>query len=274
MAAVKGRFQALLLVLTGAAVLRISLLSEVYLRYVKAGLRPLLIATGAVLLVLGLLAAVREARSYARARLTEPEDEHPVLAEPEDGHAGHGHDHAHGPRVAWLLYVPAVMLLLFAPPALGSYTAARDDVMAASRTATFPDLPATGPVPMAVRDFSARAIYDTEHSLRGRTVRLTGFVTPGDDGRWYLSRLLIQCCAADAGVMKVEVFGMRAPAADTWVTVTGVWRPLGSPGSEEARPALDATGLEKIPEPTDPYDDRPPADAGADGRPGDSAAAP
>ncbi|MET9514832.1 TIGR03943 family protein [Streptomyces sp. NPDC002994] len=242
MAAVRDRFQALLFVLMGAAVLRISLLSELYLRYVKEGLRPLLIATGVVLLLLGLAAAVREARGYAQ---------------PHGG--GEGHDHAHGPRVGWLLYVPAVMLLLFAPPALGSYTAARDEVQADSLAGTFPALPDTDPLPLSVRDFSSRAVYDTERSLRDRTVRISGFVTPGDDGRWYLSRLLIQCCAADAGVLKVEVYGAQAPAADTWVVVTGIWQPTGPAGSDAARPALNATAVEEIPEPADPYRDTAPA---------------
>ncbi|MGW7467041.1 TIGR03943 family putative permease subunit [Streptomyces xantholiticus] len=255
----KRRFQALLLLLIGAALLRISLLSEVYLRYVKAGLRPLLVATGVLLLVLGLAAAIREARAYVHEpSADEDEDDHHHHGNHQDGDAD-GHDHAHGPRVAWLLYVPAVMLLLFAPPALGSYTAARDEIQATSLAGSFPALPDTDPLPLPVRDFSSRVVYDTEGSLRGRTVRMTGFVTPGEDGTWYLSRLLIQCCAADAGVLKVEVHGARAPAADTWVTVTGVWQPTGPAGSDEAEPALIATTVEEIPEPTDPYDDTAPA---------------
>jgi uncharacterized repeat protein (TIGR03943 family) len=257
---VKRRFQALLLLLIGAAVLRISLLSEVYLRY-KAGLRPLLVTCGVLLLVLGLAAVVGEARAFVRER---PADEEERDHHHEDHHGGEdGHGHAHGPRVAWLLYVPAAMLLLFAPPALGSYTAARDEVQAASLAGTFPALPDTDPLPLPVREFSSRAVYDTEDSLRGRTVRLTGFVTPGEDGGWYLSRLLIRCCAADAGVLKVEVHGARAPAADTWVTVTGVWHPTGPAGSEEAEPALNVTTVEEIPDPTDPYDDVAPAAEGS-----------
>ncbi|MER7486561.1 hypothetical protein ABTY20_11810 [Streptomyces sp. NPDC126497] len=38
----------------------------------------------------------------------------------EDGH-GHVHFHAGGPRVTWLLALPAAALLLFPPPAPGSY---------------------------------------------------------------------------------------------------------------------------------------------------------
>ncbi|MFF8831257.1 TIGR03943 family putative permease subunit [Streptomyces sp. NPDC015131] len=253
------RFQIALLVLLGAAVLRVSLLSELYLRYVKAGLRLPLIATGVLLLALGVAAAVREARAHLRDRPADQATDAPERAHGSGGDDGHGHSHAHGPRVAWLLYVPAVMLLLFAPPALGSYTAARDEMVAGPRTGTFPPLPEGDPLPLAVRDFSARAVHDTGRSLDGRTVRLTGFVTPGEDGGWYLSRLLIACCAADAGVLKVRVHGAGAPPADAWVTVTGVWRPAGRPGADDARPELDATGVERAAQPKDPYADTPPA---------------
>jgi uncharacterized repeat protein (TIGR03943 family) len=256
---VKRPFQTLLLLLTGAAVLRISLLGELYLRYVKAGLRPLLIATGVLLLALGLAAAVQETLTHVRGRLADEEG----LDHRHQDHLGAEHTHAtHGPRIAWLLYVPAVLLLLFAPPALGSYTAARDDSLAGSGAGAFPALPPTDPLPLPVREFTSRAVYDTEHSLRGRTVHVSGFVTPGDEGRWYLSRLLIQCCAADAQVLKVEVRGARAPASDTWVTVTGMWHPTGPAGSAETYAALDATAVEEIPEPADPYGDKAPT-AGA-----------
>ncbi|MBK3638280.1 hypothetical protein JHN52_36530, partial [Streptomyces sp. MBT97] len=49
---------AALLLLTGGAVLRITLLGDLYLRYVQAGLRPYLIVSGAALVLLGLVTAV------------------------------------------------------------------------------------------------------------------------------------------------------------------------------------------------------------------------
>ncbi|MBA2951554.1 TIGR03943 family putative permease subunit [Streptomyces himalayensis] len=282
----RRRFEVLLLLLAGAAVLRISLFSELYLRYVKPGLRPLLIATGALLVLLGLVAAVREAIGYARGRRDAYQDAgheeghsphaghewvHPPHAGHEEGHSEdavheRGHAHSHGPRVGWLLYLPAVLLLLFAPPALGSYTASREAARAAQGAGTFPALPDTNPLPLTVREFSSRAVYDTGKSLKDRTVLLTGFVSPsdgGDEGTWYLSRLVVGCCAADAQVFKVEIHGATALDADTWVTVTGVWRPTGAPGSEAAEPALDASAVRKIHEPSNPYDDAAPAADGS-----------
>ncbi|GAA2801009.1 TIGR03943 family protein [Kitasatospora paracochleata] len=215
---------ALLLVLTGAALLRVSLLSDLYLRYVKEGLRPLLIASGAVLLLLGLVSVL----------------------------AGDGRrDPQHRPRSAWLLAPPAAMLLIFAPPALGSYTVAHDGSGAIARRTHFSALPDQGTLDLTLTDFTARAAWDDSHSLAGRTVRLTGFAAPAADGTWQLSRVIVTCCAADARTLKVAIHGITAPPADTWVTVTGVWRPT----SGRSAPGLDATALTRIPQPRNPYRD-------------------
>ncbi|MGW0912954.1 TIGR03943 family putative permease subunit [Streptomyces sp. NPDC002784] len=219
---------AVLLLLLGAAVLRISLFSEVYLRYVQPGLRPYLVVSGAVLVVLGLVAAGRSA------------------------HTGPG------PRVAWLLALPALALLLFPPPALGSYSAEREAAeRAAQGVGTFPALPAGDPVDLTLGEFSSRAVYDSERSLKGRTVRLTGFVTHDADGTWYVTRLLVSCCAADATAGKVEIRGAAAAPDDTWVTVTGTWHPEGTLGGEDAWPAvLDAESVRRIAQPANPYEKR------------------
>jgi uncharacterized repeat protein (TIGR03943 family) len=89
--------------------------------------------------------------------------------------------------------------------------------------------------------------------MKGRTVRLTGFVTPGSGGAWYLSRLVVTCCAADAQVLKIEMRGVEAPPADAWVTVTGEWRPTGKTGTDRARASLTVAGVKRIAEPKDPY---------------------
>ncbi|MDX6351245.1 MAG: hypothetical protein QOF84_6035 [Streptomyces sp.] len=89
--------------------------------------------------------------------------------------------------------------------------------------------------------------------MKCRTVRLTGFVTPGSAGTWYLSRLVVTCCAADAQVLKIEMHGTTAPPADAWVTLTSRWRPTGKVGTDAARAALDASSVTRIAEPKDPY---------------------
>ncbi|MDX3751992.1 TIGR03943 family protein [Streptomyces sp. AK08-02] len=247
-AAVRGRGYgpAVLLLLTGGAVLRIALFSELYLRYVQEGLRPYLVVSGVVLVLLGVVAAL--------ARRPAEGDEHD-----DHGHdQSDGHGHGHGPRVAWLLTLPALALLLFPPPALGSYSADREAAQrAAQGVGTFPALPAGNPLELTVGEFGSRAIFDSGRSLKGRTVRLTGFVTHGDDGTWYVTRLLVSCCAADATTSKVEIRDADAPVTDTWVTVTGTWMPKGKLGSDAAwPPVLDAGSVRTVAEPSNPYEKR------------------
>lgn len=239
-----------LLCLVGAAALRITLFGDLYLRYVQAALRPYLIASGAALILLGVTTAVLRSRTH-----THPEED-------ENGPEAEAHGHHHGPagpRIAWLLTLPALALLLFPPPALGSYSAEREAAQrAAQGVGTFPALPAGDPVELTLAAFSSRAIYDSGRSLTGRTVRMTGFVTHGtDDGTWYLTRLMVTCCAADATTSKVEIRGEDAPPTDTWVTVTGIWHPKGKPGSDTAwPPVLDAGSLKTVRQPSDPYETR------------------
>jgi hypothetical protein len=94
---VRRNLQVLLLLLAGAGMLHISLFTEVYLRYVQPGLRIPLIASGVVLVVLGIIGAARDGFPFSR-----PEPEHEHHGESE----AHGHDHSKGPRVAWLRWRP------------------------------------------------------------------------------------------------------------------------------------------------------------------------
>ncbi|NUP30650.1 MAG: TIGR03943 family protein [Streptomycetaceae bacterium] len=272
----KRDVQSVVLVLIGAALLRISLGGEMYLRYVKAGLRPALIAAGAILLLVGLIGVVRDGilRKHEQAAGEEHEHDghghegHAEHAGHEHGGDGehaasagsHGHDHSQGPRVAWLLCLPVIALFLIAPPALGSYTAERSDNVVAKPAAKtvdagFPALPPGDPLDMTVGDFSVRAVWDTADTLKDRNVRLTGFVTPGPNGTWYVTRLVISCCAADATARKVEIHGLAAPPTDAWVQVTGTWlKSAGPPASESTIPALTAAKLDRIPTPKEPYE--------------------
>jgi uncharacterized repeat protein (TIGR03943 family) len=244
---------AVLLALVGAAILRVSLLSELYLRYVQAGLRPYLVISGVTLVLL----AVAVALVTRAAEGDEGDEADEGAPEPEP----HDHDHGHGPagpRVAWFLTLPALALLLFPPPALGSYSAEREaDRRAAQGVGTFPSLPAGDPVDLALGEFGSRAVYDSGRSLQGRTVRLTGFVTRDADGTWYVTRLLVSCCAADATTAKAEVRGAQAPPVDTWVTVTGTWHPEGALGSDAAwPPVVDVTSVRRVAQPDSPYERR------------------
>ncbi|HEV2870085.1 MAG TPA: TIGR03943 family protein, partial [Actinomycetota bacterium] len=93
------RTQAAMLLLVGGVALWLGL-TDAALAYVRGALRPPLVASGVVLLGLALVAL----------RGRDP--------------GGYGHDHG-APRSGWLLALPVLVLLLVAPPALGSFAASR-----------------------------------------------------------------------------------------------------------------------------------------------------
>ncbi|OQR60050.1 TIGR03943 family protein [Streptomyces maremycinicus] len=270
-----------LLVLGGLGLLHTSLFTDEYLRYVKEGMRPLLIASGVLLVVLGVAeawagrreenpggaghggaghgGAGRAHEGHGREEPEEPEEpEGHEGHEGHGGHAGHGHDHSRVPRVAWLLFLPVLSLLFYAPPALGSYTASREPAKAvAVQEDAFDPLPATSPLPITLTEFTQRVQQDRSKALGGREVVMTGFVTPAPaklDG-WYLTRIIVSCCAADASSVKVLVQGIAAPKADTWVNVTGTWRGSGTLGTSSAAVALDARAVLKVRKPPNAYMD-------------------
>ncbi|MFG2792479.1 TIGR03943 family putative permease subunit [Streptomyces sp. NPDC048419] len=234
----KRHLQVALLVLTGLGLLHASLFTDLCLRYVKEGQRPILIASGALLVLLGLAGAILDR--------TAPEDH---------GHA-HGHDHSAVPRVAWLLFLPVLSLLFYAPPALGAYTAARTHDKAVKKEQHFDPLPATSPLPMTLSDFTARVQQDPKQAIRSRSIQMTGFVTPaGQGGGWYLTRIIFTCCAADSQSVKVRMYGTPAPPANTWLAVSGTWHPAGALGTKSAPAALDVHHTDHIAPPINAYTD-------------------
>lgn len=238
--------QAVVLLLLGNAVLRLGL-GDGHLDYVKPSMQIPLIVSGALLAVLGAARLLELVRRRPVAAHTVPD---PVVT----GHQ-HGHDHSRGPRVAWLLVLPVFAILLVAPPPLGSYAAGRDDgtVAAPTGAAAYPALPAGDPVELPLEDYAVRAVWDAGRTLSGRTVELTGFVTPGQNGGWYLTRMTLVCCAADARAIKVDIRGAAAPPADTWVRLRGTYRPSADPDPEKAVPVLDAEDVTEIAAPNETY---------------------
>jgi uncharacterized repeat protein (TIGR03943 family) len=206
---VNRQAQAVVLLLVGGAVLRASL-SDLYLRYVREGLRPFLIIAGALLVAAAVVTLWHELRGRPDAHAA------------DDGHADDGHGHGGEPRVAWLLLLPVFALLLVAPPALGSYEAGRSGT-ALPAVSEFPPLPAGDPVAVDVLDYATRAVFDDGRSLEGRRLRLTGFLLAGEGGEPFLARMVLSCCAADARPVKVGMTG-AVPAGlqpDTWLEVVG-----------------------------------------------------
>ncbi|MEU6303085.1 TIGR03943 family putative permease subunit [Streptomyces chartreusis] len=266
--------QAAVLFLLGASLLHAAT-TDLYLRYVKQGLRPLVLVSGAVLIAAALATAWYErkrARSRKRAHAGRTDADHPDAGNPRAEHtdarnpdAEHSHteqtdaDHAHPePRISWLLVLPLLALILVAPPALGSYSATRTGT-ALQEPLAYPDLPAADPLPLDVVDYAGRAVYDHGRTLHDRRIQLTGFLALDRDGTPYLVRMALNCCAADAQPVKVALTGQVPPVLqpDTWLRVTGTYTPRRTkdPVNGGPIPFIEVTEAKPVAEPTDPYDE-------------------
>jgi uncharacterized repeat protein (TIGR03943 family) len=195
---VKRNVAGLVMVFVGAAVVQLAT-SGTYLRYVKPGMRWMLLTAGLVLIALAVTDVLMSTRQ---------DDDHGL------------------PRAAWLLVVPIFALLVIDPPALGADAAQRQSPVAAKpakpRGTSWLGGNTSEPTSLAVRDYSVWAVWE-QNSMKGHSFRLTGFVTPATNGVWYVTRIGITCCVADGTAYMVEARGQTAPAKNQWVTVTGQW---------------------------------------------------
>jgi uncharacterized repeat protein (TIGR03943 family) len=264
-AVVRRTLHGLILALVGGTLLKLAITGD-YTRYVKPGVRPYLIA--ASIMALAIAAATLWQALRGRRAAIDPADDH---ADAGGDHAGaddhgpaddDGHGHAHGTGrfdIAWLLVAPMLVLLLIAPPALGSYSAARaGTALGAASTSNLPPLPDGDPVRVSVLEYASRAVFDHGRSLTGRHITLSGFVSPGDAGRWYLTRMVITCCAADAQPIKVGLSGTvpTGLSANQWLEVTGSYtdqRDL-DPVNQQAIPYLTVESSRPIPAPARQYE--------------------
>jgi uncharacterized repeat protein (TIGR03943 family) len=233
---VRRETQHVLLLLLGGALLRIAA-DDTFLRYVRPSHRWLLLAAGAVMVLLAAVALVGDLRG---ARV------------------GESHDHSsaerHGP---WLLLLPVLVIALVAPPALGadSVTRVGDSSAVLRDTDVFAPLPPGQAPEVPVMEFVQRAMFDRTGTLDGHAVTLTGFaVRRGVTVE--LARLTISCCAADARAARVRLQGgeLDAVAPDTWLRIRGVLVPGSATAAEQYVPAMVVRGVEVVVAPPDPYE--------------------
>ncbi|MFJ8489173.1 TIGR03943 family putative permease subunit [Streptomyces sp. NPDC094038] len=248
--------QAAVMFLVGAALLHAGL-TDLYLRYVKAGLQPLLLAAGVVLIVSALATAWYEWKRARTRKEAEPEAVPEAAGAAVREAASEGHVHRE-PRISWLLVLPLLALILIAPPALGSYSAMRTGT-ALQQPYGYNKLPKSDPIPLNLVDYAGRAVYDHGRSLAGHQVRIAGFVAVDSAGTPYLVRMALNCCAADAQPVKVALTGKIPPVLqpDAWLQVTGTYtaRRTHDPVNNGPIPYLQVTEAKPIPTPADPYDE-------------------
>jgi uncharacterized repeat protein (TIGR03943 family) len=237
--------QGLVMFVLGYAVLHASF-TDLYLRYVRAGLRPLLIAAGVALIVMAIATFWYEFRAFRAHRDGTGEPAH------DDGHG-----HLREPRIAWLFVLPLLALIVVVPPALGSYAADRSGT-SLPRPFGFPPLSAADPAQLSVLDYATRAVYDNGHSLGVRRIKMTGFITLGNGGRPYLTRMVLNCCAADALPVKVALSG-QIPASvrpDVWLEVVGTYskKEVKDEINGGTIPFVDVSQARAVPTPDDQYE--------------------
>ena len=257
-----------LLFVVGAVVLQQAVFGG-YLDYVKPAQGLWLIVAGLVLVALGVVGMLtgddQDEREESSRRARPVVHTHGPLAAPPEVIAQARRerrevardDHHRTPGVAALLVLPLVMVLGVSPPPLGAFTAARSGAAVPAPFAhrDYPPLPAGNPTPLAVHDYAERAAWDAGRTLGGRTVTLTGFVTPDGDAHWYLSRIMITCCAADSRSYLVAIDdGGLPPVANSWQQVTGTW--VGSPPAPDGGPTarLAATTVIPVATPAETYE--------------------
>jgi uncharacterized repeat protein (TIGR03943 family) len=229
--------QASVLLLLGGAI-GYAGITDLYLRYVKAGLRPLLLVAGAVLIVAAVVTIWSERRR------------------PSDEHEHREHEHRE-PRIAWLLVLPLLALVFVAPPPPGSYAAMRAGT-ALQQPWDLSALPADDPVPLGLVDYAGRAAYDHGRSLGDRRITTTGFISLDEDGTPYLVRMVLNCCAADARPVKVGLTGQVPPILqpDTWYEITGSYtdRQAADPVNNGVIPYITVIEARPVPAPDDQYE--------------------
>lgn len=236
-----------------------------------------LAAVGVPASIAGLVAT---ARGYGHTHGDEADEHH---ADEHDDAGAHGHDaeaDAHEPRpgrgravrlalggaAAVVTIGVTVAMLVLPPTTLSARTAQQrsvDSATLSNATGSESAVQLLGSEGVdtseyGVKDWAAliRQTTDTT-ALVGKPVELSGFVVPGDDGSFTLTRFVISCCAVDAqpvglGVVTGDGTG-TVPDEGQWVTVRGALA-ANPDQSADARIVVKAAKITDIAQPEDPYE--------------------
>lgn len=249
--------QGTVLFLSGLVLLTV-VVFDIHTRYVRDRFSIMLVIAGVLLVVLAGL-------TLRQSSLEEKAAESGEAAPSGDHECA---DHNHSPKVGWLLLVPITVMALVVPPALGADAALRQDDSLRSPGALtadlFPPLPEDQVNELDLGSFVGYTIFRDGAHIEGRAVKLLGFVTPAEDGTWYITRMQMGCCAGDAVAMKIRVTNTPPPPTDSWVEVSGVWVPPGANNSQETEddgsegdsltiPHLEANKVEPVEAPDPEY---------------------
>lgn len=231
----KRETENLILLLVGVSMLMVTV-TGAYTRYVKPEMLPWLGISAAILILLAVLAMVRDIRWRKTAEHSPDE-------------------HSHG-GVAWMLVLPIALLVFIVPPALNAQSVSPTAVQV-SEVRPFEDLPAgaapTVPLPevlMRIAAGSAGALGDRHITVHGFTMR--------DGTNVDLAKIVIVCCAADAQLARLRLTGPAAAQAaaypeNTWLSIQGTVPTGQTYSGAEWIPAFNVTSVERIDPPANTY---------------------
>lgn len=233
--------QAVVLTALGAVALRVGATEE-HAQYVNSWMQWPLVVSGALMVLLAFTRVFERPEAAADG----PDGE-------RDEHGDGGH---HATPAVWALLLPVTVAFVVQPPALGAYVADRrvNEVGASSyEEAAVAPFPEGRTNDVLVSEFVTLAATYGE-VLEGNEFRLVGFVTRDDD-EWFVTRLSISCCAADAAAFRVQVEGVEPPADEQWVEVVGTWVAGTGDGVDPAEaPAVEATSVVPVDTPKRQYE--------------------
>lgn len=254
--------QSVVMALLGGLLISITT-SGRYTSYVKPGLGPVLIASGAILILIGLVTLVQTIRRDNRERCHVTPNDQIVGTDPTDEHTNtHNHERSRAP---WLLLAPVLVLLLMAPAALGADAVTRfanaqaSDVTTAGidrRVMTFPALPPGDSPELSLQDFVLRAVYDSSQSVTARPVTVTGFVAAqggGQEQGYTIVRFGISCCAADANPLRIYIQDNPPFPENTWVRAVVTAVPASASAANQYVPEVVVHSIQQTSQPDDPY---------------------
>jgi putative membrane protein len=152
-----------------------------------------------------------------------------------------------------VLLIPVVVIAASPTASLGSFAVDRRASFASAFVSSSDDL-STGKLTLADVAGATRVpeLMNALVARAGSKVSFVGFVDRAEGmaaDEFMLTRFMISCCVADALTVQVRVTG--APPGvfepDEWVRVTGDLYPV------EREVLVDATSVEAVPRPEDPY---------------------
>ncbi|HEY7136389.1 MAG TPA: TIGR03943 family protein [Acidimicrobiia bacterium] len=215
-------------------------LTNAMLDYLRASMRPWLIAAAVALCALGIYGLVSEAIRANR----EP----------------HRHD-GHWPRMGWFLVIPVLVVIVTGHEPLGSFAAGRSGTRGLPKyafdIAEYAQSTGTTVPKLEILDVFQGADQPGNRAyLLDHDVSLLGFVTregPAVPNSFVLNRFLISCCAADATALSLRMVGSaRVPTSDAWVRVRARLLPTFSGGTP--RIVMQVKSVQSAHAPSNPYE--------------------